>query len=135
MKRRIAVALLAAAALGLSSYLALYQLRIIGGVWDPAGGSLRVLDWAGIPDAALGAVAYAVEIILALVARSRWPLIVYGLWSASLAFAGAVLVAVQMFVIHAICVLCCCSAALSMVIFAIAASEVIPAVTRRDRDR
>lgn len=154
MKRRTFVVVLASVAFVIAVYMALYQLHRITAIWDPLGGSqtARVLDSAvsravrnltGIPDSALGAIAYAGEIVLAVEDRrrrlsgqaSRLSSILYGLWSASLALAGIALVGMQIFVVHAICFLCCCTATLSVAIFAIAASEVIPAATRRDRGR
>ena len=146
MSRQIVVAVLAAVAFAIAIYMALYQWRVIADVWDPLGGAQtrQVLDsrvsqairsFTGVPDSALGALAYAVEIVLAVVARPRWGVILYGLCSLSLALAGLTLVAMQIFVLHAICFLCFCTATLSIVIFAFALPDVIPAVTRPNRDR
>ena len=134
MNRRIFVAVLAAIACAIAIYMALYQWRVIAGVFDPLGGSQtrRVLDSnvslmirriTGVPDSALGAFAYLVEIVLAIAARRRWTIVLYGLWSLGLALAGVTLVGMQIFVVHAICFLCCCTATISVVIFAIVAAE------------
>ncbi len=127
MNRRIVVAVLAAIACAIALYMALYQWRVIAGVFDPLGGSQtrRVLDSnvsqmirriTGVPDSALGAFAYLVEIVLAAAARRRWTIVLYGLWSLGLALAGVTLVAMQIFVVHAICFLCCCTATISILI-------------------
>lgn len=135
--RGTAVAVLAALAFVIAAWMALEQWRLIPGVWDPLGGgqTRQVLDSnvsrmirriAHVPDSALGAIAYLVEIVLAMTVRRRSNarlLIVYRLWSAALALAGISLVAMQIFVVHAICFLCCCTATLSVIIFAIAWKE------------
>jgi hypothetical protein len=67
-RQRVPICLLACVAFLISSYLALYQWRLIGDVWDPffGEGTWRVFDsdvsehmrrWLLIPDAALGAIA------------------------------------------------------------------------------
>ncbi|HSP33538.1 MAG TPA: vitamin K epoxide reductase family protein [Thermoanaerobaculia bacterium] len=113
--------MLASVAFVIAVSMALYQLHRSTAIWDPLGGSqtARVLDsnvsreirnLTGIPDSALGAIAYAGEVVLAVEDRRRrlsgqarrLSSILYGLWSASLA---------------------------------VAASEVIPAATRQDRGR
>ena len=75
-RKRRRVAILALAGLCVSGYLTLYQVRAIGGPWDPffGDGSRRVLDWTyPLPDAALGLLAYALEIGLTFVGGAdRW---------------------------------------------------------------
>src|SRR5690242_20028333 len=76
-RERLAVACLALCGVAISSYLALFQLGWIGAVWDPLFGSAsseavlrstfsRSLP---VPDSAVGALAYAVEVVLALSGR------------------------------------------------------------------
>lgn len=117
----------------IAAYLAAYQMRAVARVWDPLFGigSERVLDSnvsrairriTVIPDSALGAIAYFTEIALALIAspKRRWATIVFALNSLALVLAGATLVALQAFVVHAWCLLCLTSAAISFVIGGIA---------------
>jgi uncharacterized membrane protein len=112
-----------------ATYLALYQTRITPGVWDPlfgASSSEAVLRSPfsrslPVPDAALGAVAYVVEAVLAMIAtldRQRGsPLLIVGFGAiiGVLAAAGAMLVLVQLVVVHALCTLCLVSAAISWI--------------------
>jgi hypothetical protein len=86
-RQRIPICLLAWVAFLIATHLALYQWRIIGSVWDPVFGeqSARVLDsdvaakmhgWFGIPDAALGALAYLGDAIFGLAGCTRFLCIV-----------------------------------------------------------
>jgi hypothetical protein len=71
--RRIPIVALACVGLCVSVYLTLYQVDVLPGVWDPFLQSTKVLAYLGIPDAALGALAYGVEIILSLIGgRQKW---------------------------------------------------------------
>jgi hypothetical protein len=65
--RRIPIVALALTGLCLSVYLTLFQIDVLSGVWDPFFRSERVLQYLGIPDAALGALAYGTEIVLSLI--------------------------------------------------------------------
>ena len=76
-KQRVPICLLAGVAFVMSTYMALYQWRLIPNVWDPVfgGQSRAVLDsdvseqirsWIGIPDAALGALAYLGDLVFGL---------------------------------------------------------------------
>jgi hypothetical protein len=61
--KRLRIAALAFAGLCVSTYLTLYQLRFVAGVWEPffGDGSRAVLGWTHpFPDAALGVLAYSV---------------------------------------------------------------------------
>jgi hypothetical protein len=71
-----------------------------------------------VPDAALGALAYVVEAVLALRSRpGSHPRLVIALGAvvAGLALAGAVLIGVQVLSVHTLCMLCLCSAAISWI--------------------
>ena len=128
--RRLLIAALAAVAMGVAIYLGLYQLRLIGSVWDPlfGRGTELVLDsnvsaairrLTIVPDSILGAFAYACELFFALLGlskRNRWLVILLGLNTAALVLAALALVALQAFVIHAGCFLCLVSAAISLTI-------------------
>lgn len=133
---RHVVAAFAFVALCIALYLAAYQMHAIARVWDPVfgAGSERVLDssvsrairrFTIIPDSALGAIAYLAEIILVFLSpKHRWFRILLIANSVALVVAGASLVALQAFVVHAWCLLCLTSAAISFCIAAIAAKDV-----------
>jgi hypothetical protein len=71
--RRILLLALAFAGLCVSVYLALFQIEVISSVWDPFFRSPEVLTFLGFPDASLGALAYATEVILLSIGgRERW---------------------------------------------------------------
>lgn len=129
---RLALAALAALGLAISVYLAAYQLGAIPAPWDPIFGSAssgRVLHSAPsralpVPDAALGAAAYALELAAALAGggdRWRthpWLVLASGAIAAGLGVAGVALVVVQVAVVRAGCTLCLGSAATSLAIAA-----------------
>ncbi len=142
---RLAVAALAAAGLAISIYLAAYQLGAVAAPWDPVFGpasSARVLHSAlsralPIPDAALGAIAYAVELAADLAGgsdrwrRRPWLVLVFGAISAGLALVGVALLVVQAAVVRAGCALCACSALLSIAVaFTVAAGGEVQAAFR-----
>ena len=126
----VAAACVAAAGALVAAYLAAYQVGVLGTVWDPVFGSnqsQRVLhSWFSeklpIPDAALGAAGYLLELALVLLALSSlkrptaWhagTTVLYGALAIGMALGGLFLVGVQVFSLHAFCALCLLSAALS----------------------
>lgn len=127
---RVVLATVAGAGLGISVYLAAYQLGAVARPWDPIFGgasSARVLHsfvsrMLPIPDAALGAVAYAVEIALELaggVDRWRthpWIVLAFVVVAAALGLAGVALTLVQLVVVRTGCTLCLGSAAASITV-------------------
>ncbi|UQU62647.1 hypothetical protein COUCH_26910 [Couchioplanes caeruleus] len=136
-RRRAAIAALALAGCCVSLYLGLFQLHAIDDVWDPlfGTGSERVLTSAlsrmlPVPDALLGAVAYAVEVILELAGgRDRWrsrPFWVFatGVVAGLLALTGIVLVVSQPLLTGTFCTLCLVSAAISITVAALMVPEV-----------
>jgi hypothetical protein len=139
--QRIPICLIAFLGFGIAAYLALYQWRIIDDVWDPVfgDGSKRVLDsevsetmrgWFGIPDAALGAVAYLGDAIFGLGGSTRrwqcrpWLVIVFGIDVIPLGIVGAVLIFMQGFVVGSWCFLCLVSAVISLLLVYLAYDEV-----------
>jgi uncharacterized membrane protein len=136
--RRLPVVLLALAGCAVSTYLTLYQVHAIHSVWDPffGSGSERVLTSSlsrslPVPDALLGAVAYAVEAVLEMSGRrdrwrtQGWLVVLVGLVSAALAITGVVLVISQPVLTGTFCTLCLTSAVLSWLIAAGVAGEVV----------
>ena len=108
-RQRIPICLLACVAFLIATHLSLYQWRLIDTVWDPIFGdqSKRVLDsevagvmhlWLGIPDAALGALAYLGDAIFGLAGSTRrwqyrpWLVILFGLDVIPLGLVSAILV-------------------------------------------
>ncbi len=140
--QRIPICLLAAVAFLISTYMALYQWRLIDGVWDPVFGSAAtegVLDsdvshrmqrWFGIPDAALGAVAYLGDAIFGLAGSTRrwryrpWLVVLFGLDVIPLGGVSAILVLVQAFVLGQWCSLCLLTALISLILVYWAYDEV-----------
>ncbi len=78
--RRLPIIGLALLGFGIALYLALYQWRVFGSVWEPffGDGSRRILNsnvsrLLPIPDAALGALGYLVDAVTGVVGkRERW---------------------------------------------------------------
>jgi hypothetical protein len=121
----------------ISTYLTLYQLHVIGGVWDPVfpAGSPAVLSWTKpVPDAAFGVGAYAAEIVLSFLGgRDRWrstpwPAVAFGSVTAIGAVTSIVLMISQPVAVGHWCTLCLVSAALSLVVFAWGADEPLAAL-------
>jgi uncharacterized membrane protein len=137
-RHRGVVAVLAVAGGCISVYLALYQWDVVSRVWDPIFGSKSSSDVLTsalsralpVPDAALGAAAYAAEVVLTLAGgRDRWssePWLVaaFGLVVAALALTSVALVFAQIFVFRSGCTLCLTSAGISFINAWLARSEV-----------
>jgi uncharacterized membrane protein len=114
---------------GLATYLTLYQWHVTAAVWDPLFGARSseavltsaVSRWLPLPDATLGALAYLVEAVVTAAGgtdrwrTTPWLVIVFGLVLAGLALTSLGLVLAQIFLVHALCTLCLCSAAISFV--------------------
>lgn len=126
-RHRLPVLALVLAGLAVASDLTLVQLGAVA-AWDPlfGDGTRRVL-FSGlarslpVPDAGLGALAYAVEALLVVpggtdrwTVAPRWPLAL-GLLTLAMAAGGIVLVLVQALAIGSFCTLCLASAAISWV--------------------
>ncbi len=125
---RLPVAGLALIGFCVSVYLAAYQVGLLPAPWDPLFGAAsaeRVLHSAlaralPVPDAAVGALGYAVEIALDLAGGRRrwrtrpWLVLAFGCVVAALALVGVALVLVQIAVVHAGCTLCLGSALVSV---------------------
>lgn len=138
---------LAAAGLVVATYLTLYQLGAFASVWDPVFGrksSRTVLDLSEpVPDAAAGVLAYASEIVLLAIGRPGrwrtmpWTCLILGVVLVTGVVVSVALIVVQATVAHAWCVLCLCSAGLSLALFALGIGEARAALryVRGVRDR
>ena len=140
-KERILIAALALCAAALSGYMGLFQWGLLPTVWDPVfhAQSEAILTsdvshtlhrWFRIPDSALGALAYAVDAVLALAGSTRrwqfrpWLIALFGVSVIPLGGVSVALVAMQAFVVEAWCLLCLVTAALSLALAALAVDEV-----------
>jgi hypothetical protein len=139
--QRIPLCLIALVATAIAGYMALYQWRLIDDVWDPVFGpqTRRVLDsdvshemraWMRIPDAALGAVGYFSEAVLALAGSTRrwqyrpWMVLLFGFDVIPLGIASVVLVVLQGTVVGSWCFLCLVTAVISLLLIFLAYDEV-----------
>lgn len=144
--QRIPLCILAAVAFLASSYMALYEWKLIDSVWDPVfgGSTQRVLDsdvshmlyrWFGIPDAALGAIAYLSDAVFALAGSTRrwqyrpWLVVLFGLDVIPLGIVSSILVVLQGTVVGSWCFLCLVTAAVSLLLAYWAYDEVWASVT------
>jgi uncharacterized membrane protein len=136
--RRVLPVTLAFAGLVVSAYLGADQVGWIGRVWDPVFGSAAsravlhsVVDRTlPVPDALLGAVAYAGEIVLGLavlVASRTLVHVLYGLLALAMAVVSVGLVLLQALVVHAGCTLCLVSAVVSGLVAALVVPEAVRA--------
>ncbi|MCC6589811.1 MAG: vitamin K epoxide reductase [Bryobacterales bacterium] len=140
-RQRVPLALLAVAASFVSLYMALYQWRLIDAVWDPVFGaqtqhvldsdvSERMRRWIGIPDAALGALAYLSDAVFALAGSTRrwqfrpWLVVLFGLDVIPLGIVSIVLVILQGTVVGSWCSLCLVTAAISLALILFSYDEV-----------
>lgn len=156
--QRIPICVLAGVAFLIATYMALYQWRLIGDVWDPVFGreTRAVLDsqtsesmrrWMGMPDAALGAIAYLGDALFGLAGSTRrwqyrpWMVVLFGIDVIPLGIVSAVLVVLQGAVVGAWCFLCLVTAGISLVLVLLAYDEVwttllyLRRVWKRTRDR
>jgi hypothetical protein len=140
-RHRVPICVLAGVAFLIATYMALYQWRLIGDVWDPVFGdqSRRVLDsdvsekmrrWFRMPDAALGALAYLGDLLFGLAGSTRrwqdrpWLVLLFGLDVIPLGLVSAILVVLQGTTVGFWCFLCLVTAAISLVLVALAYDEV-----------
>lgn len=134
--KRIVLAVLAASGLAIAVRLAAFQLGLAPAPFEPffGDGSRIVLSsWLSralpIPDAALGAAGYAVELTLTVVGGTeRWRtrprlVLLYCGVAMALGAAGVFLAAWQVLAVHAGCTLCLASATISVAIAGLALTE------------
>jgi hypothetical protein len=140
--QRIPLCLLATVAFFISAWMALYQWRLVAGVWDPVFGSEatagvldsdvshRMMGWFGMPDAALGAIAYLGDAVFGLAGSTQrwryrpWLVVLFGIDVIPLGGVSAVLVLVQTMVLGQWCFLCLVTAAISLILVYWAYDEV-----------
>ncbi len=127
--RRIVLAVLAFAGFWVSVYLALFQIEVLDSVWNPFFQSPKVLTYLGIPDAALGAMAYGTEFVLTFIGgtvrwrTAPWTVLAFGFVIVNGLLVSILLIGMQAFLVNAWCTLCLTSAAISFAIFALGVEE------------
>ncbi|EAR53030.1 hypothetical protein OG2516_11221 [Oceanicola granulosus HTCC2516] len=132
--QRIPVIILAIVGLLISRYLTAYQLETIDGVWDPffpgtepgKNGSESVVtssvseSWP-VPDAGLGALTYALEIVVGVIGSSRrwrtmpWLTVIFGIMIVPLGAVSIFFIVIQPILIGTYCALCLVAAAAMLI--------------------
>lgn len=144
-RQRIPICILAVVAALIATHMALYQWRLIDEPWDPVFGdqtrnvlnsdvALMMHRWFGVPDAALGAIAYLGDAIFGLAGSTRrwqyrpWLVILFGLDVIPLGLVSVILVVCQATIVGNWCFLCLVTAAISLVLVFMAYDEVFASV-------
>lgn len=139
--QRIPICVLAVIAMLIAGHMALFQWELIGNAWDPFFGdqtekvltsdiAKRMDRLIGIPDAALGALAYFGDAIFGLAGSTRrwqfrpWMVVLFGIDVIPLGVVSAVLVFCQAFILGQYCTLCIATAAISLILVYMAYDEV-----------
>jgi len=139
--QRVPVCVLAFVATLIAAHLAVFQWGLITYVWDPIFGeqSANVIGsdiakkmdrWIGVPDAALGAIAYLGDAIFGLAGSTRrwyerpWIVILFGIDVIPLGIVSVILVLLQTFVLWQWCFLCLVTAVISLALIYLAYDEV-----------
>jgi len=137
-RRRSVIVVLALLGFLVSLYLACFQVGVVTSVFDPFFGSAsseavlkssfsRALP---VPDAAVGALAYLIEIVLDSIGGERrfatrpWLVLLFGSVALGAAATGVFLVGLQAFFVQSWCALCLSSALISWLIFLLCLGEV-----------
>lgn len=136
--QRVPIIILALVGFGIATYLSLYQLEVIPGVWEPffGDGSVKILNSfisnvLPVPDAALGAFGYLLDAVGGVVGGTRrwrrmpWIVILFGLAVGPLGFVSVMLVIFQPVLFDAWCTLCLASAVISIAMIGPAMDEVL----------
>jgi hypothetical protein len=136
--QRIPIIFLAFIGLYISRYLAAYQLGHIGNAWDPyfgAGTEIIITSevskaWP-VPDAGLGAVTYALEILTGIIGgRNRWRtmpwlVILFGVMIVPLGAVSIFFIIIQPILIGTWCSLCLVAAAAMLIQIPYSVDELI----------
>lgn len=148
--QRLPIVVLALIGCGVAAYLALWQYRVTGWVWEPffGDGTRTILDtklsWAlplGISDAALGAFAYFLDALTGVVGgRNRWRtmpwiVLVFAVFVGPLGLVSIGLTIAQPLVYDAWCTLCLTSAVISVLMIGPAMDEALASLQYMKRVR
>lgn len=136
--QRLPIVIAAVIGFGIATYLALYQWRIIGSVWEPffGQGSVTILNskishLLPIPDAALGAIGYLADAVAGIIGGTRrwrtmpWIVVLFGFAVGPLGGVSILLVILQPVMFDAWCTLCLASAFISVIMIGPAMDEVL----------
>ena len=147
--QRLPIVVLAMVGVGVATYLSLYQLEVLGSVWEPffGEGSERILNSRishvlPIPDAALGAFGYLVDAVTGVIGGTKrwkkmpWIVVVFGLAVGPLGVISIMLVVFQPVLLNAWCTLCLASAVISVAMIGPAMDEFLASLQhlRREKD-
>ncbi len=138
MNQRVPIAIVAMVGFAIATYLAAYQLDLVGSVWEPffGGGSERILNSKvstilPIPDAALGALSYLADAVTGIVGRRDrwrtmpWLVVLFGVAVGPLGAVSVMLTIFQPVLFDSFCTLCLASAVLSVAMIGPAMDEVL----------
>lgn len=131
----------------IAGYLTLYQLKIIGSVWEPffGSGSERILtSWVSellhpVPDAGLGAFSYLVDAVTGAIGGRRrwhtmpWMVILFGLAVGPLGVVSVTLVILQPVLFDSWCTLCLASGVVSVLMIGPAMDEMLASLQHLKR--
>ena len=136
--QRFPIIALALVGAGIATYLALYQYRVVDGVWEPffGDGSVVILDsplsrLLPVSDAALGALAYLADVVAGLIGGERrwrtmpWVVVLFGILVGPLGVVSIGLVIAQPVLYDSWCTLCLVTAAISVLMIGPAMDEVL----------
>ncbi len=146
--QRLPIVGLAIVGVVIATYLSLYQWEVIERVWDPlfgspnyGGGSREILresgvsektmQYLGIPDAFLGAIAYLVDAVAGVIGSTRrwktmpWIVVIFGVAVGPLGFVSIMLVVFQPVLYDSFCTLCLSSAVVSVAMIGPAMDEML----------
>ena len=136
--QRIPIIVLAFIGFVIAGYMGLYQLEVIGTVWEPffGKGSMVILNspvshFLPVPDAILGALSYFFDVVAGAVGGPRrwrtmpWIVILFGVAGGPLGLVSVMLVVFQPVLFDAWCTLCLATAAISVVMIGPSMDEVL----------
>ncbi|MEX0750043.1 MAG: vitamin K epoxide reductase family protein [Dehalococcoidia bacterium] len=148
--QRLPIAAIAFAGFLIAGYLSLCQLEVVDDVWEPFFGegsseilNSRVSRALPVPDAALGAFGYLVDVVSGVVGGTQrwrkmpWIVVLFGVAVGPLGVVSVMLVVFQPVLFDAGRTLCLASAAASLIMIGPAMDEVLASLQylRRERDR
>ncbi len=135
--KRLPILCIALGGLIVAIALAAFQLGMVTSIWDPFFGSASservvstpVLHFLPIPDAVLGVLGYAAEMLAEAIGGEQrwrtmpWIVLVFGAIITGMALVSIGLILLQALVVHAWCSLCLASALISFTIFGLGIHE------------
>ena len=137
-RERLPLVALAAVGFVIASYLSAFQLGLVDAVWEPFfGDGSRTILTSGlsrvlpVPDAALGAFGYLLDIVAGLVGgtgrwrRMPWIVVLFGIAVGPLGAVSILLVVAQPVLFDTFCTLCLASAVISVLLIGPALDEVL----------